>query len=122
MLRLTFIGFQALKELGIEMEVYCASEIDEQAMQVGSDILYTRNIFGKWRPSYPRGSYLGPLGFFQRGIGGGGGGGGGGRQEREPWERGRGKLCNGPRSIYQILTRVLGFKKLLLCLVLFYLY
>lgn len=27
-------GFQALKELGIEIDVYCASEIDEQAMQV----------------------------------------------------------------------------------------
>ncbi|XP_078376058.1 DNA (cytosine-5)-methyltransferase 3A-like isoform X2 [Oculina patagonica] len=27
-------GFQALKELDIEIEVYCASEIDEQAMQV----------------------------------------------------------------------------------------
>lgn len=50
MLRLT--GFQALKELGIEMEVYCASEIDEQAMQVGSDIL--------WWPCYPRGSNLVP--------------------------------------------------------------
>ena len=30
-------GFQALKELGIEIEVYCASEIDEQAIQVGID-------------------------------------------------------------------------------------
>ncbi|KAJ7381239.1 hypothetical protein OS493_001355 [Desmophyllum pertusum] len=27
-------GFQALKELGVEIKVYCASEIDEQAMQV----------------------------------------------------------------------------------------
>lgn len=32
-------GFQALKELGIEIDVYCASEIDEQAMQVGIDRL-----------------------------------------------------------------------------------
>lgn len=31
-------GFQALKELGIEIEVYCASEIDDQAMQVGTVI------------------------------------------------------------------------------------
>lgn len=32
-------GFQALKELDIDIELYCASEIDEQAMQVGVDKL-----------------------------------------------------------------------------------
>lgn len=42
--RLTTSGFQALKELGIEIEVYCASEIDEQAMQVGIEKLCTMNI------------------------------------------------------------------------------
>jgi len=41
---LTTSGFQALKELGIEIEVYCASEIDEQAMQVGIEKLSTMNI------------------------------------------------------------------------------
>ena len=41
---LTTSGFQALKELGIEIEVYCASEIDEQAMQVGIEKLSTVNI------------------------------------------------------------------------------
>lgn len=33
-----------MKELGIEIEVYCASEIDEQAMQVGIEKLSTMNI------------------------------------------------------------------------------
>lgn len=37
---LTISGFQALKELGIEIDVYCASEIDEQAMQVGIERLF----------------------------------------------------------------------------------
>lgn len=29
-----------MKELGIEIDVYCASEIDEQAMQVGIERLF----------------------------------------------------------------------------------
>jgi len=32
-----------LKELGIEIDVYCASEIDEQAMQVGIERLSRMN-------------------------------------------------------------------------------
>jgi len=42
-------GLQALKELGIEIELYCASEIDEQAVQVakvqhGNKILHIGDI------------------------------------------------------------------------------
>ena len=39
-------GFQALKELGVEIKVYCASEIDEQAIQVG---LYFENRKKWWK-------------------------------------------------------------------------
>lgn len=38
-------GFQALKELGVEIEVFYASEIDEQAIQVGKNDLYITSYF-----------------------------------------------------------------------------
>ena len=46
---MTISGFQALKELGIEIDVYCASEIDEQAMQVGIERLSRMKSLGYFK-------------------------------------------------------------------------
>lgn len=45
MILFALTGFQALKELGVEIEVYYASEIDEQAIQVGKNELYITSYF-----------------------------------------------------------------------------
>lgn len=45
MILFALTGFQALKELGVEIEVYYASEIDEQAIQVSKNELYITSYF-----------------------------------------------------------------------------